>query len=413
MSRLNFSNLSATPISSLMNNQQSNYPNGYAMTQPVSNNISSQNVGYNNNNNNNIQQFTNFGSGTQQNEVEDIKNILNNTQTQLQKYGNDIVNMQNMMSQMDFKKMYQTILDIPKVLVAQSQMPNRTMRSLNLIVSSADRDLSNLLFNKYNFKVTFGVESNQTVIEYNNKYNTGGQVGRDISYSTTTYKSSGLLNPNLQQVIKNVISVKLKRVVIPRPHYEVFNPEPFFYVCIDELDSNIYATKTFSHKIFSKVVYDDHVRFYPTGYPDISGREYLYYTNEDDDVAYYYPSPLAKLDRLTIKLVNAEGNTLDNQLAFNDTDIISGTTGSTSTVVSSSTTFYNNTFVKDKLVDVNTGYISRVSNISTSGYTYSISPSLSVSTSGHTIVNLSNQIEYVFEVKTVEFDVNSGIQPIL
>ena len=96
MSRLNFSNLSATPISSLMNNQQSNYPNGYAMTQPVSNNISSQNVGYNNNNSNNIQQFTNFGSGTQQNEVEDIKNILNNTQTQLQKYGNDIVNIINL-----------------------------------------------------------------------------------------------------------------------------------------------------------------------------------------------------------------------------------------------------------------------------------------------------------------------------
>jgi hypothetical protein len=391
-----------------MNNQQSNYPNGYAMTQSVSNNTSSQNVGYNN-----IQQFSNYGSGTQHNEVEDIKNILNNTQTQLQKYGNDIVNMQNMMSQMDFKKMYQTILDIPKVLVAQSQMPNRTMRSLNLIVSSADRDLSNLSFNKYNFKITFGAESNQTIVSYNNSYKTGGQIGRDISSTSVTYKSSGLLNPNIQQVIKNVISVKLKRVVIPRPHYDVFNPEPFFYVCIDELDSNIYASKTFSHKIFSKVVYNDHVRFYPTGYPDISGREYLYYTNEDDDVAYYYPSPLAKLDRLTIKLVNAEGNTLDNQLAFNDTDIISGTTGSMSTVVSSSTTFYNNTFVKDKLVDVNTGYISRVSNISSSGYTYSISPSLSVSTSGHTIVNLSNQIEYVFEVKTVEFDVNSGIQPIL
>jgi hypothetical protein len=412
MSRLNFSNLSATPISSLMNNQQSNYPNGYAMTQPVSNNISSQNVGYNNNNNNNIQQFTNFGSGTQQNEVEDIKNILNNTQTQLQKYGNDIVNMQNMMSQMDFKKMYQTILDIPKVLVAQSQMPNRTMRSLNLIVSSADRDLSNLQFNKYNFRVTFGAESNQKVVSYNNVYNQ--QIGRDISYSTTTYKSSGLLNPNLQQVIKNVISVKLKRVVIPRPRYEVFNPEPFYYVIIDELDSNIYATKTFSHKIFSKIVYDDHARFYPTGYPDISGREYLYYTNEDDDVAYYYPSPLAKLDRLTIKLVNSEGRTLDLTGGFEDIDYASLSSGSGNTFQSVTSKFDNNTFLRDKILNIQSGTISRISNVNNtaSPNTYTLKESISAS-SGNTIVNLSNQIEYVFEVKTVEFDVNSGIQPIL
>jgi hypothetical protein len=307
--------------------------------------------------------------------------------------------------------MYETILDIPRVMMGQSMMPGRTMRTTNLVISSADRDLSNTSFNKYNFRITFGAESNQSSTNYTNR-NTSKQ-GKDLSASTVVYKSSGLTNPNIQQVIKNIISVKLRRVVIPRPHYDVFNPEPFFYVCIDELDSNIFSTKTFSHKIFCKVVYDEHSRFYPSTYPDISGREYLYYTNEDDDVAYYYPSPLAKLDRLTIRLVNSEGNTLDNQLAFNDTDIITGTTGNTTTVVSSSTTFYNNTFVRDKLVDVNTGYISRVSNISSSGYTYNLSPSLSISTSGHTIVNLSNQIEYVFEVKTVEFDVNSNIQPIL
>jgi len=286
------------------------------------------------------------------------------------------------------------------------------MRSLNLIVSSADRDLSNLQFNKYNFRVTFGAESNQTVVSYNNVYNQ--QIGRDISYSTTTYKSSGLLNPNLQQVIKNVISVKLKRVVIPRPRYEVFNPEPFYYVIIDELDSNIYATKTFSHKIFSKIVYDDHARFYPTGYPDISGREYLYYTNEDDDVAYYYPSPLAKLDRLTIKLVNSEGRTLDLTGGFEDIDYASLSSGSGNTFQSVTSKFDNNTFLRDKILNIQSGTISRISNVNNtaSPNTYTLKESISAS-SGNTIVNLSNQIEYVFEVKTVEFDVNSGIQPIL
>ncbi len=433
MSRMNFSNFGGTPISSLSQpqqqnsymlnpqqnlsgyninqpqqytnpnqlnnpiNQQASYPNGFAMNQPLQQNFTNYQPQYN--------------PPSDKKDATDMKTILENTQNQLQKYNDNIVNLQNTMTNFDFKRMYETILDIPRVMMGQSMMPGRTMRTTNLVISSADRDLSNTSFNKYNFRITFGAESNQSSTNYTNR-NTSKQ-GKDLSASTVVYKSSGLTNPNIQQVIKNIISVKLRRVVIPRPHYDVFNPEPFFYVCIDELDSNIFSTKTFSHKIFCKVVYDEHSRFYPSTYPDISGREYLYYTNEDDDVAYYYPSPLAKLDRLTIRLVNSEGNTLDNQLAFNDTDIITGTTGNTTTVVSSSTTFYNNTFVRDKLVDVNTGYISRVSNISSSGYTYNLSPSLSISTNGHTIVNLSNQIEYVFEVKTVEFDVNSNIQPIL
>jgi len=439
MSRLNFSNFGGTPISSFISqqqsqqtqqnltgyninqspqfsnpnqinnpiNQQASYPNGFAMNQPI------QQTNFANAFPSNQQQnFTNYQPqyqpSSETKDSTDIKTILQNTQNQLQKYGDNLVNLQNMMTQMDFKRMYDTILDIPRVMMGQSLMPGRTMRNINLIVSSGDRDLSNTTFNKYNFRVTFGAESNQSSIDYTYR-NTSNQ-GRDISASVVTYKSSGLTNPNLQQVIKNVISVKLRRVVIPRPRYNVFNPEPFFYVCIDELDSNIFATKNFSHKIFSKVVYDEKIRFYAPS--DISGREYLYYTNEDDDVAYYYPSPLAKLDRLTIKLVNANGDTLDNQLAFNDTDIVTGTTGNTSTVVSSSTQFFNNTFAKDKLVDVNTGYMTRINDI-TGTYTYNLSPSLSISTSGHTIVNLSNQIEYVFEVKTVEFDVNSNIQPIL
>jgi hypothetical protein len=361
----------------------------------------------------NQQNFTNYQPQYQpSNDTKDntdIKTILENTQNQLQKYGDNLVNLQNMMTKFDFKRMYDTILDIPRVIMGQSMMPGRTMRTTNLIVSSADRDLTNTSFNKYNFRVTFGAESNQTVVSYNNLYKQ--QIGRDISYSTITYTSSGLTNPNIQQVIKNVISVKLRRVVIPRPHYDVFNPEPFYYVCIDELDSNIFSTKTFSHKIFCKVVYDEHSRFYPTSYPDLSGREYLYYTNEDDDVAYYYPSPLAKLDRLSIKLVNSLGNTLDLSGGFQDIDYVTNNTSTTPTLVTSNTLkFYNNTFVKDNLLDLQTGKYSRVSSIyGTSPYNYALVDGINAST-GHTIVNLTNQIEYVFEVKTVEYDVNSNIQ---
>ena len=436
MSKLNFGNFTGTPISSFIpqssqqsQQQQSSYmlqpqlnPNGYNVNQPAQysnpnqiNNPINQQASYPNGfAMNQPQHFTNYQPQYQpSNETKDntdIKTILENTQNQLQKYGDNLVNLQNMMAGLDFKRMYETILDIPRVIMGQSMMPGRTMRTTNLIISSADRDLSNTTFNKYNFRVTFGAESNQSSINYS--YQNTTNQGVKLNQSITTYKSSGLTNPNLQQVIKNVISVKLRRVVIPRPHFDVFNPEPFYYVCIDELDSNIFATKTFSHKIFCKVVYDDTARFYPKTYPDLSGREYLYYTNEDDDVAYYYPSPLAKLDRLSIKLVNGLGNTLDLSGGFQDTDLVTDITSAGANIVSSSNVkFYNNTFVKDNLFDLQTGLYSRVSNIG-STYTYTLVDGIGAS-AGHTIVNLTNQIEYIFEVKTVEFDVNSNIQPIL
>ena len=131
MSRLNFSNFGSTPISTFISQQQqpqqnqqtlngynqqpqftnpnqppqyanpitqqASYPNGFAINQPM-----------------NQQHFTNYQPQYQpSNETKDntdIKTILENTQNQLQKYGDNLVNLQNMMTQFDFKKMYDTIL---------------------------------------------------------------------------------------------------------------------------------------------------------------------------------------------------------------------------------------------------------------------------------------------------------------
>ena len=183
MSRMNFSNFGGTPISSLslpqqqnsymlnpqqnssgynpnqpqqyanpnqLNNpinQQASYPNGFAMNQPLQQNFTNYQPQYN--------------PPSDKKDATDMKTILENTQNQLQKYNDNIVNLQNTMTNFDFKRMYETILDIPRVMMGQSMMPGRTMRTTNLVISSADRDLSNTSFNKYNFRITFGAESNQ------------------------------------------------------------------------------------------------------------------------------------------------------------------------------------------------------------------------------------------------------------
>lgn len=318
--------------------------------------------------------------------IDELQAVVTNTETKLQKYENELTELQDKLNKVDLREMYNTILNIPKVIREQLQQPLLTMRTTNLVISSADRDLNNTSFNKYNFRVVFGAESDQFS-------------------DNIKYVSSGLKEPNIQQIIKNVVSIKLRRVIIPKPRDEVFYPEPTFFVCIDELDSNIFCTKTFSHKIFCKIHYDDTVTF--------GERNYLYYKNDDDDVAYYYPSPLAKLDRLTLRLVGSDGTNVSN--IFGDSDIVvaSGvTTGSPSTTFTSSTAFYNNTFKKDNVIDVTRDVSKRVTDISSSTIVTINTPVPNVQ-NGDIIVNLSNQIEYAFEVRTMEFDVNTDIHPIL
>jgi len=346
--------------------------------------------------------------------LDDVKMILKNTQSQLQKNTDEIVSLQNKMVDMDFKSIYSTILNIPKIIRAQSHQPFLDARTHYLFVTSADRDLSNTTFTKYNFKVVFGAQSSQTISNYSNtiqSYNSTTQSSnREFSKSTVTYQSTSVKNPNIQQQFKNVISVKLKRVIIPRPVDPQYNPEPVFYVIIDELESNVYTTKPFSNRIFAVVHYDETLSYdrrIGADY-DISGRRYLYYTTDNDVIPYYYQSPLARLDRLSIKLVNSQGETLDNSLAFNDTDITQ-VTAVGPPALSVSSKFLNNTFLKDRLINVISGSNDRVSALTST----QVTTTSSIAVLYDYIVNLSNQVQYEFEVKTIEYDVNSEARPIL
>lgn len=346
--------------------------------------------------------------------ADEVRMILKGTEAQLQKNTDEIVNLQNMMTNMDFKNIYNTILDIPKVIRGQLRQPLLDAKTHYLFVSSGDRDLSNISFNKYNFKIIFGAQSSQSVYNYTNSiqsYNSSSQSSnREFNVTNTTYVSSSITNPNIQQQFKNVISVKLKRVVIPRPVDPTYNPEPVFYVVIDELESNVFTTKTFSTKIFAVVHYDETLSYDRRigADLDISGRRYLYYTTDCHDVPYYYQAPLSRLDRLSIRLVNSQGETLDNSLAFNDTDItlVGGAPGTTFTATQK---FVNNTFLKDRIINVSNGVNDRVTGISTT----SVTTTNVITSSGSYVVNLSNQIHYEFEIKTIEYDMNSEVRPIL
>ena len=266
-----------------------------------------------------------------------------------------------------------------------------------------------------------------------------------VNLEERTFVSSASKNPIISTKLKNIVSIKLKRVIIPKPRDEVFKPDPYYFICIDEFSSNIITTKHFNEKIFSKVHFDKELVFGGVGNSNVSqlgesasttpatifhnsyddGRKYMYYKNDDGDETTFYHSPLASLENLTIKILDSRGRSLGNN--FNDSD--RGTYNyKVSPGLDIDGEFLNNSFVKDNVVNLSEkkeGSINRITNIvynnlniPSSGkiqFIYDDDNTLvpsdiasNTKTDGpenNEFINLTNQIEYIFEVVTKEPDI--------
>ena len=191
------------------------------------------------------------------------------------------------MEKQDLSKFYDTIINIP-ALITKQKNEEFSLRRHNLVVSSRDRNLTNYNFNKYNFKVDFGVEGDTTIIERNKDHTSSNPNA--VTDTAVKYTSSNINNPNLLRVLKNIVEIKISRVIIPRPRDEVFYPDPYYFVSIEEFDSNVLTTKKFNDKIFCKVHFDKELVFggmhnsavsendegAANGSSNDNGRKYLY-----------------------------------------------------------------------------------------------------------------------------------------
>lgn len=432
-----------------------------------------------------------------------LKEILQNQQVNLDDTNRRINDLVTIMEKQDLGTFYETMVNMPSLIAKQSDEQFQ-FRKHNLVISSRDRKLDNDSFNKYNFRVEFGVEGSQTIstdrrptqtsrvlisnnllsadinsgdggastnkIDFtNNNLTTSGEgqnieleviidagnnitninvlevgsgfkvgdtitlgVGLNYINSTVTYTliennfepissnaitnvprtfvSPGAANPNLVDVLKNVVEIKLKRVIIPRPRDAVYYPDPYYFVCIEEFDSNVITTKRLSDKVFCKIHFDKEVVFGGIGNEATTdtgddGRKYLYYKNDDGDKKAFYNAPLASLDRLSIKILDSRGRDLGDVWGDKDTTK-NGTPGTPGTIVAN---FYNNTFIKDELLNTSNNVDGRVSSITSTTVTTKKNGADNTSTVvplDKLIVNLTNQIEYVFEVTTKEKDLD-------
>ena len=130
----------------------------------------------------------------------------------------------------------------------------------------------------------------------------------------------------------------------------------------------------------------------------------------------FYSSPLAKLDRLTLKLLDSDGD--NARSSFNDTDITQVSEFNNNTKSEVTKDFYANTFIRDRIFNITKNQKTKIkstnhndnNNEDDTDDVYSVDTDLT-SEKDDKLVNLSNQLEYVFEIKTQEIDPTSQLRP--
>jgi hypothetical protein len=281
-------------------------------------------------------------------------------------------------------EMYKTILNIPNLITRQDKQL-LTIRTYNLIVSSGDRafnNVNNLQFNKYNFKLEFGTPS--------------GTVNN--------------LNPNILTVFKNVTSIKLRRLIVPQPvNANNYRPLAYILVVIDEFDGNVFTTKNFNQNVLCKMHYDKTQVFGGGTYRNI-----IYYKNEDDDFKIFYPAPLAKLERLTLKLFTPWGQPLGEYWGDSVDDTFEATVTLPNQLDIPNADEYFET--GDNIILSNDQSIYYEVTGGPTATSLNVSPDISTDggiTNGSTVrvLNQTSQINYIFEVKIEEPDNLNPVRP--
>tara|TARA_B110000208_G_scaffold192063_1_gene262449 strand:- start:15136 stop:17226 length:2091 start_codon:yes stop_codon:yes gene_type:complete len=295
----------------------------------------------------------------------------------------------------DIPNKFNTLLNTKKKL---------EIKEYKLIINSGDREFSDTNFNKYNFSINFGGNLNDTIERgiLNN-----GSNGQPIVHEDVVYKSANTGNPYIQRVLKNIQSIKLDKVIIPKPNDDIYLADPYYYVSIEELDSNVLPSKRFGDKIFSKVTFDKYISFggmshsNKIGVADDDDRKFLYYKNDTHDNQIYNP-PKAVINKLTIKLLNPRGEVMSNIWLDSDLGTINSIDGNS--LYSIDDAFANNAFRNDQIQVMNTNKFLKVSDLDFATKRIKLSDietsAVYVEGNSKKIINLSNQIQYFFTVTT-------------
>uniref|UniRef100_A0A6C0IXV0 Uncharacterized protein n=1 Tax=viral metagenome TaxID=1070528 RepID=A0A6C0IXV0_9ZZZZ len=149
-------------------------------------------------------------------------------------------------------------------------------------------------------------------------YDKNKDKGKVIDYEINVIKGSNN-DISIDRRFKNIVSVKLKRLILPNfdEYIMIDNKndvsigakiEPYLFLDIEELNSNLIVTNKFKKNLFCKIHYDKEYNYNESiiGTRAPSTRGWIYYKNDDNDKT-LFPNVLTELNNLNIRLLRPNG----------------------------------------------------------------------------------------------------------
>ena len=152
------------------------------------------------------------------------------------------------------------------------------------------------------------------------KYNPNKPNGNIIDYETKYFKSQDD-NISIDSNFKNIISIKVKRLILPsyNSNTDIINNDneltnipigsknyPYIILKANEFNANTVNTTKYNNNILAKVNYDKEFSNKTNNLKKYN-RGYIYYINNDNDIV-QFKKPLNKLNKLSINILKPNGD---------------------------------------------------------------------------------------------------------
>ena len=275
-----------------------------------------------------------------------------------------------------------------KIINVENKQLFYITKKINIVINSIDRQwwgkinddneiYPSLYEDRYKYNVNVAPVSDTSVrvpIYENNKYippkldvlNSNGFIWKKKNYPPyDNNKSNGLVLDyttrvfkggndavSIDRIIRNVKSVKLRRLIMPNDdlsesfhitnnpisqlhsdgledgntftpvqpepkytnYFNGFKQDPYLFIHMDGFNSNIISTNNFNKSLFAKPHFDKDYRYRPSENScSYISRGWSYFKNDDGDYTEFCPAPLSELTKLSIEILRPDGSLYSSQ----------------------------------------------------------------------------------------------------
>ena len=243
-----------------------------------------------------------------------IANVTKETSQNQDEFIKKLQDLQNERNKIQFENLNVNKADIDPAVLYRTAQKNDENESTDQTKKNKDNTIRNQLFtdNVENFIIP--KRNDNLIIE---KYLSINSIDRDWSSGLASLRYQYGINfltknNDLMNKYKNIDSIKVGKVIIPceqipstTSSYHINFSYPYVILSIDEFNDVYDGTNDSIRRSFCNLIYE-------SSYRSPNGRGYIILQPVQNEKKQFYPAPLSTIQKLSISLLQPNGNLLSN-----------------------------------------------------------------------------------------------------